>query len=529
MSLKEADVVIVGVGPVGMGLASELGQRDVSCLVVERHLSPQPIPKGQNLTQRTMEHFYFWDVEDEIRAAAPIPAESGIGGLTAYGNLLSEYHYDWYERALVDPYYFTANERLPQYTTEKVLRDRVARLSSVDVLYGWSAEAVTQDRAGVYVTVSQSDGNRRKTLSGKYLVGCDGSKSVVREEAGIAQTRSDHDVLMVLLVFRSRQLNQLLERYPGTSFYNVLHPDLEGYWQFFGRVDLGETWFFHAPVPPDTTRDNFDFHKYLHAAVGAEFDCEFTHVGFWDLRIATAETYQKDRIFIAGDAAHNHPPYGGYGINTGFEDAKNLGWKLAATIRGWGGRTLLESYTLERRPVFASTAKDFIEHFIRTDRAFLRTYHPDRDKAAFEKAWAARSAGAISEIRTFEPNYEGSPLVLGAAGGVCSAIGDHLYEARAGHHLAPQKLSSGRNIFEQLGEWFTLLAFDVEGSVILKFEAAAKALRIPLSIIQDSFADGRGAYGHRLILVRPDQFVAWESDDVPADIYDLLTRATGGS
>ena len=159
--------------------------------MVERHLLPQPIPKGQNLTQRTMEHFYFWDVENEIRAAAPIPAESGIRGLTAYGNLLSEYHYDWYERALVDSYYFTANERLPQYTTEEVLRDRVTKLSSVDVLYGWSAEAVTQDRAGVHVSVSQSDGNRRKSLSGKYLVGCDGSKSIVREKPAL--TKPDHN------------------------------------------------------------------------------------------------------------------------------------------------------------------------------------------------------------------------------------------------------------------------------------------------------------------------------------------------
>ncbi|MGP0088862.1 MAG: FAD-dependent monooxygenase [Xanthobacteraceae bacterium] len=529
MSLEEADVVIVGGGPVGMGLAIELGQRDVPCVVVERHLLPQPIPKGQNLTQRTMEHFYFWDVEDSIRAAAPIPAESGIGGLTAYGNLLSEYHYDWYERAVVDPYYFTANERLPQYATEEVLRDRVSKLPSVDVLYGWSAEEITQDRAGVYVTVSQSDGIERRTLQGRYLVGCDGSKSVVREKAGIEQTRSHHDMLMVLLVFRSSQLNQLLERYPGTSFYNVLHPNLEGYWQFFGRVDPRETWFFHAPVPPDTTRDNFDFRKYLHTAVGAEFDCDFTHIGFWDLRIATANTYRNERVFIAGDAAHNHPPYGGYGINTGFEDARNLGWKLAATIGGWGGRVLLDSYTLERQPVFASTAKDFIEHFISTDRKFLHTYHPDRDKAAFERAWAARGAGTISEIRRFEPNYEGSPLVLGAGGGVCSAIGDHLYEARAGHHLAPQSLSSGRNIFERLGEWFSLLAFDVEDSMVLTFEATAKALRIPLSIIRDTFADGREAYGHRLILVRPDQFVVWAGNDMPADISDLLTKAIGGS
>jgi 2-polyprenyl-6-methoxyphenol hydroxylase-like FAD-dependent oxidoreductase len=102
---KDAQVVIVGGGPVGLGLAIELGQRGIRCVVVERYGSPQPIPKGQNLTQRTMEHFHFWGAERELRAARTIPPEYGIAGLTAYGTLLGAYHYDWLQRELVRPYY----------------------------------------------------------------------------------------------------------------------------------------------------------------------------------------------------------------------------------------------------------------------------------------------------------------------------------------------------------------------------------------------------------------------------------------
>ena len=122
----DTDVAIVGGGPVGMGLAIELGQRGVRCTVVERYTQPQPIPKGQNLTQRTLEHFHFWGAEPQLRAARTIPPEYGIGGLTTYGTLLSTYHYNWLQRELVKPYYYTANERLPQYATEAVMRERAA-------------------------------------------------------------------------------------------------------------------------------------------------------------------------------------------------------------------------------------------------------------------------------------------------------------------------------------------------------------------------------------------------------------------
>ena len=183
-------------------------------------------------------------------------------------------------------------------------------------------------------------------------MGCDGSRSIVREQAGITQTLSDHDRLMVLLVFRSHELHRLLEqRYPGKSFYSVLHPDLEGYWKFFGRVDLGSDVVLpRAGARRGRPRTISTSAGYLHAAAGAEFDVEFEHIGFWELRFAIADTYRKGRIFIAGDAAHSHPPYGGYGVNLGLEDARNLGWKLAARLQGWAGANLLASYSAEAAP-----------------------------------------------------------------------------------------------------------------------------------------------------------------------------------
>lgn len=524
---RHADVAIVGGGPVGMGLAIELGQRGIRTIVIERYPSPQPVPKGQNLTQRTMEHFHFWGAEKELREARTVPKEYGIGGLTAYGTLLSGYCYDWLQRELVRPYYFTDNERLPQYATEEVLRARAAELDAVETLYGYDGADISQDGTGVSVVASPREGGEAITIRADYLVGCDGSRSHVREAAGITQTKSDHDRLMVLLVFRSTGLHELLKRFPGKSFYNVLHPDLKGYWQFFGRVDLGNTWFFHAPVPADTTKDNFDFAGYLHRAVGAQFDVEFDHIGFWDLRVAIADSYRNGRIFIAGDAAHSHPPYGGYGINTGFEDARNLGWKLAATLQGWGGERLLDSYDAERRPVFASTARDFIEKAIESDRAFLEAHDPQRDRAAFEEEWAARGSGARSEVNAFEPNYRGSSLVLGG-GGETNAIGGHSFKARPGHHLAPRQLGNGTNIYDRLGPGFTLLALgDTAKADAEPFAAEAERLGIPLELVIDAAPNETLDYGARFVIIRPDQFVAYASNRLDLNCLSTMTGGVG--
>lgn len=515
----ETQVLVVGGGPVGIGLAIELGQRGVQCLLVERYLQPQPIPKGQNLTQRTMEHFHSWGAEQALRAARTIPRSYGIGGLTAYGTLLGPYHYDWLQRDLVGEYYFTENERLPQYATETVLRDRVSQLDAVHTWFGWEASEITQDEDAVTVTVARhADPSARRTVRATFVVGCDGARSDVREQAGLGQTYTDHDRRMVLLVFRSHGLHKLLARYPGKSYFNVLQPELDGYWKFFGRVDLGSTWFFHAPVPRDTTADNFDFATCLHEAVGADFDIEVQHVGFWDLRFAIANRYGEGRAFIAGDAAHSHPPYGGYGVNSGLEDARNLGWKLAAVLQGWGGESLLDTYDAERRPVFDSTSRDFIAKAIETDRQFLRRFDPTVDRVAFEAAWQARAQGAVGEVNAFEPHYEGSPIVCldDGARGVSGAVGSHSFRARPGHHLAPAMLSSGANIYETLGAEFTVLAVGAAAAA-KTFAAAAAELNVPLTIVEDRGDSQTSRYEARLVLIRPDQFVAWVSDDPAPD------------
>lgn len=528
----ETDVVIIGGGPVGLGLAIELGQRGIRCIVAERYNQPQLIPKGQNLTQRTMEHFHFWGAEPQLRAARTIPPEYGIGGLTAYGSLLSNHHYDWLQRELVKPYYFKDNERLPQYETEKVLRQRVAALPTVKTLYGWDSDTITQDETGTTITLTERSSQQQQTIRAAYVVGCDGSRSKTREQAGITQTLSDHDRCMVLLVFKSQELHTLLSRFPGKSFYNVLHPDLKGYWKFFGRVDLGNTWFFHAPVPMGTTADNFDFKKYLHESVGAEFEIEFQHIGFWDLRFALADQYRAGRIFIAGDAAHSHPPYGGYGVNSGFEDARNLGWKLAATLQGWGDDALLNSYDAERRPVFASTINDFIAKSIETDRAFLETFDPARDPAAFEAAWTERSQGAVGEVHAFEPNYEGSPVVWQNTSDehTSSAKGSHQFKARAGHHLAPAQLASGENVFEVLGAGYTLLAFGTDDANRQVLVDAAQAAGVPLNVVHQAHGSEADRYEASWVLVRPDQFIAWvgESPQVNAKQAQALFQRIRG-
>jgi hypothetical protein len=296
---------------------------------------------------------------------------------------------------------------------------------------------------------------------------------------------------------------------------------------FFGRVDSSEEWFFHAPVPRGVDPATVDYAELLRRAAGFPFACDIEHVGLWDLRVQVAQSYRSERVFLAGDSAHTHPPYGGFGLNTGFEDAVNLGWKLTAVVEGWGGEALLDSYTTERQAIFHDIGENIIAAGIRRVRDVLSTYRPEDDRPEFERVFGEMAFRDGREMHGIEPQYEGSPIVFGPPGGVSDVRGQHTFTALPGHHLAPREMSSGRNVFEELGRGFTLLAFDRTDQQVRAFTAAAAKRAIPVTVVRDSYADERAAYGSRLVLVRPDQFVAWVGDKPPADFDQLLARVAG--
>ena len=519
---EKRGVVIVGGGPVGLALAVELGRRGISCTVVERRTEGHRIPKGQNLTQRTLDLFYAWGIADELRARRPIPPGHPGNSIVAYGDLMGEHWFRGVYRTAVDKLYFQRSERLPQYLTEEVLRERLRDLPAVETRTGWSAEAVEQSDDGASVAIAERGGAGRETLRAEFVAGCDGSRSLVRESAGLKSSGTDYAQTMVLAVFRSPALSEALKRFPPAYIYRVVHRDLNGYWRFFGRVDERESWFFHAPVG-DAERGEAGVRALLRLAAGFDVDCRFDHIGYWDLRVSIAESFRAGRVFIAGDAAHSHPPYGGYGLNTGFEDAANLGWKLAARLQGWGGEALLDSYGEERRAVAADTAGEFIDNRISEEGALFRRIDPDRDPDEFARGWAAYADSSNSHLNRYAPHYAGSGVVAGPPGAATGASGTRDGRARPGHYLPPWELASGRNVFEALGPGFTLVAPEKGGGEAAgRLERAAARRSIPFAVIRDPARDGAG-----LVLVRPDGYVAWTGEAAPEDADALLARVTG--
>ena len=511
------EVVIVGGGPVGMGLAIELGQRGVSVAVFEKRTTLSPIPKGQNLTQRTGEHFLAWGTIDCIRAALPATTSLGIGGVTVYRNLQGEHSYDWLSRSEVREFYAVENLRLPQYATEAVLRKRVSQLDSVQVFLGHSVQAIELGSEGARLTVRDPTEKIHRVTS-PYVAGCDGARSLVRTTAGLPTVTKSHLRRMVLAVFRSRDLSRIVSRFPGKAYFNALHPAKEGFWQFFGRVGP-DTWFFHTPVQANATAETLDLGAHLSHAVGRDIHFDVKSVGFWDLRTEFATAYRKGRAIIAGDAAHSHPPYGGYGVNIGFEDARNLGWKLAAVLQGWGGEGLLDSYGAERQPVFESTATDFIERMIENDRTFVRDFDPDIDPVAFEAEWQRRSRETKRDVSEFCPNYEGSPIVSGG-GGHPGAVGSHDHRARAGFLLSPMD-----DLMDRLGDGFSLVAVgDVATDA---FAEAADRIGVPLTVARMRRNEHTRCWKAGVILLRPDRYVAYASSGAVADATAILRRSAG--
>lgn len=233
-----------------------------------------------------------------------------------------------------DQRYPEAAQQVPQNVLEDVLRARLHSLPNVTWSAGVAAEQIEQTAEHVVVHATELATGTRLRIRCRYLVGCDGARSLVRQQAGIGMDGDEVLAHNVAAVFRAPTLWSVHDKRPGMQYWMV-NPETPG---ILGPLDASELWWFHLNEAPTGGRlPDDEVRRLFFRAVGREVPCELVANGPWTAQRLIARQYRRGRVFLLGDAAHLHPPMGGYGMNMGIGDAVDLGWKLAAVLHGWGG------------------------------------------------------------------------------------------------------------------------------------------------------------------------------------------------
>ena len=400
-----------------------------------------------------------------------------------------------------------------------------------ETLYGWSAEEVRQDDGGVDVVITERDGRRPPDAAGRLCRGLrrqplddQGAAGITPEPVG---PRPADGAPGVPLAWACTGCWSAIPASPSTACCTRRSRATGSSSAASTSAARGSSTRRFPPGPRATTSTSA---ASSHEAAGADFDVEFEHIGFWELRFAMADAYRRGRIFIAGDAAHSHPPYGAYGVNTGLEDARNLGWKLAAALQGWAGPGLLDSY--DARSVARCSARRRAISSRRPSPPTARSWprstraRQGRIRARLERA----QLGRASEVKAFEPNYEGSPIVWGAPGSRCSAVGSHAFAARAGHHLAPAAALLRPQRLRGAGRRLHIPQPRRRRHRLPRLRDRRRAsCNVPLKIIRDSHAAARERYEAAYVLVRPDHFVAWAGDAPTPNPEPILRKSIGAT
>lgn len=532
----QTDVVIVGAGPVGLALAIELGLRSVRCVVVEQHDRVGLNPRAKLTNVRSREHLRRWGIANELRRASGLQPDyppNVVFATRLNGYPLARFENAFYCSLERSDLYSEPGQWVPQYVLEEVLRSRAAGLPSVQIRFNCKLEHLVHDADGVTAELRDTLTGARSALRSAYLVGADGARSTVREILGIAMQGQGALAPNLNVIFRAPALAALHDKGPAIQYWMV-NSEAPAY---LGPMDGHGLWFLIAPrLPGGTDPARVDAKALVRRACGIEFDLEIVHADPWTAHRLIAERYAKGRVFLAGDACHLHPPSGGHGMNMGIGDAVDLGWKLAATLQGWGGPTLLDTYGLERKPVHQRVIDAAVESYALVGGELSRAdiEQPgtagDRARSAagkliFEhKLPEFRSLGLVLGYR-----YRNSPIILpDGTAPVPEQVTEYRPSAQPGC-LAPHLwLDDGSSLYDHFGAGFTLL---LGGKARMDHAAgvrrAAAARGIPLEVFP--VADPRFAalYGADLALVRPDQHVAWRGDDLPADSATLLDCVRG--
>jgi len=522
--VRQTPVLIAGAGPIGLTLAIDLAQRGVRATLIERNAQAGTLPKMERCNVRTMEIFRRLGIAERVRAAGlprTAPMDVFLADAMSAPEPLVRLAYPSVAEAQaqiaaqndgrpLEPY-----QLISQYTLEPLLRAIAESYPSLTVRFGCELTGFEQDAGGVTARLRGPEGT--ETLRAQYLVGCDGGASTVRKQLGIALAGQGSIRTLRQALFFAPDLYERIPMGKGRH-YHIAAPPL---FPFIIIQDSTRHWTLHAAAEHDEQMPEI-----FRAALGMDVAFETRSVNAWTQHLLCADAYGAGRAFIAGDAAHLVIPTGGLGMNTGVGDAIDLGWKLAATLAGWGGPQLLASYETERRQIGLRN--------VRASGAAMSgrlTWRAAETRAEMARAFD-REQRKVTEILGIEAGYRyaGSPIVADEDGPGPDADSPHYVPtARPGFRLPHVWLDDGVAVADCIGSGYTVLLLGADPPDAGSLTRALRATGAPVEELRVTSARARELYARDLVLVRPDLHVAWRGNVPPADPQALARHVTGNA
>ncbi len=542
---SEARVLIVGAGPVGLTLAIDLAWRCIDVTVVERRARAEPPePKCNHVAARTMEIFRRLGIADKVRnAGLPADYPHDISYRTAFtGPELTRIAIPCRRDRFTitdgpDGNWPTPEppHRINQIFLEPILFEHAAAQPRIRIINRTSVDDVAVGDASASATLRDLDSGEVRRMNCRFLIGCDGARSVVRKAIG-AKFSGDEVVQRVQSTFiRAPELIKLQrhERAWGTGSINPRRAGM------VYAIDGRERWLVHNYMKPgEGDFDSVDRDACIRAilGVGLEFRYDVISREDWVGRRLIADKFRDRSAFIAGDAAHIWVPYAGYGMNAGIADAMNLSWLLAGHLNGWAPPSVLDAYEAERWPITSQVSRFAMSHAeaeIRRRGEMPAELEDDGPAGEAARREVGRLAYEINVRQyacaglNFGSYYDRSPIIAYDGGAHPAYTMDGYTPSTVPGCRTPHLwCDDGRSLYDAMGPEFTLLRFDRTAG-IAPLQSAAQQRGVPLTVLDVEAAAARGLYTHKLVLSRPDQHVAWRGDAVPSDTVALIDQVRG--